>query len=522
MKKNLKWLILLIASGLLLLIYFVYLIFGVSFFREGPENTENFLDSEEEVTEEFADENFNLNPELPENPLPIPQLLEDQNPAEGKAEFNLNVQYGEAEFIEGYQADTLGYNGNYLGPVIRVNRGDDVAINVENELNESTTVHWHGLEVIGEMDGGPHQRIDANDSWKPEFTIDQPAATLWYHPHLMNTTGEQVYKGLAGLFYIEDEYSESLDIPKDYGVNDIPLIVQDKRFTQDGQIPYNLTMPDQMNGFMGNTILINGAINPELTVKNEIIRLRILNGSNARSYDFNFKDGTEFYQIASDGGFLEESIPMNHLVLAPAERAEILVDLSSYRIGDQLRFNDVNDELMTITITEESEQAGEVLTQLVEVEKYQQADVVHSREFVMSGAGPMVAINGKQMDMDRIDEYMNIGELEEWFVYNEPTNGMGNRQNNQNGRGMMGNRGMMGGMHSSPHPFHVHGAQFQIVERNGEAPPLNERGWKDTVMLQQGEEVRLLVKFNKEGLFMYHCHILEHEDAGMMGQFLVE
>ena len=365
------------------------------------------------------------------------------------------------------------------------------------------------------MDGGPHQRIEPNSTWTPEFPIDQPAATLWYHPHLMNTTGVQVYKGLAGLFYIDDEYSEALEIPKDYGDNDNPIIVQDKRFTEEGQIPYTLTMQDQMDGFMGNTILINGVISPELAVKNEVIRLRILNGSNARSYAFNFDNGTEFYQIASDGGFLEESLPMTSLELAPAERAEILVDLSAYEIGDQLTFQDVDNNLLRLVVTGESEQTVTIPKELVAIEKYKREDIVRSREFVMSGAGPMVAINGKQMDMNRIDEYLELGELEEWVVSNE-MGGMGGS------RGMMGRRGMMGGMHSSPHPFHVHGAQFQIIERNGDTPPANEHGWKDTVMVREGEEVRLLVKFNKEGLFMYHCHILEHEDAGMIGQFLVE
>lgn len=441
------------------------------------------------------------------NKLPIPVLLEDKNPTEGKAEFDLNVQYGETEFISGYKADTLGYNGNYLGPVIRVNKGDEVKINVNNSLDESTTVHWHGLEVDAEMDGGPHQAILPNTVWKPHFTIDQPAATLWYHPHLLHKTGEQVYKGLAGLFYIEDENSERLDIPKDYGVNDLPIVVQDKRFSNDGSIPYQLNMNDLMNGFIGDTVIINGAINPILDVKNEVIRLRLLNGSNARTYDFNFSDNNDFYQIASDGGFLKASVKMNNLSLAPAERAEILLDLSTYNVGDTVTLRDGNYKLMTINITENSNKEVFIPNELVNIEDYNQDEVVRSREFVMSGMGPMVNINGKQMNMDRIDEKLKLNELEEWIVSNE-TMGMG--------------MGMMGMMNSTPHPFHVHGVQFRIIERDGKTPPLNEQGWKDTVMIDNGEEVKLLVKFSKKGLFMYHCHILEHEDSGMMGQFLVE
>ncbi|MFZ2256508.1 MAG: multicopper oxidase domain-containing protein [Clostridiaceae bacterium] len=283
--------------------------------------------------------------------LLIPALLEDKNPAPGKAEFDLVVQYGHKEFRPGSVADTLGYNGDYLGPVIKVTKGDDVQINVNNTLDEPTTVHWHGLEVAGEMDGGPHNVILPKTVWQPHFTIDQPAATLWYHPHLLNKTGEQVYKGLAGLIYIEDENSLNLEIPKNYGVNDIPLIIQDKRFTQNGAIPYDLNMNDLMTGFFGNTVIVNGGINPVLEVKNEIIRLRILNGSNARTYDLNFSGNQKFYQIASDGGFLKESVALNRLVIAPAERAEILIDLSDYKIGDKLTLRDSANQLMTLTIT---------------------------------------------------------------------------------------------------------------------------------------------------------------------------
>lgn len=516
MKKT-KWYLLLAISSLFLILYFI---FSLTSFDQPPF-------SDERITDESSSNLFEKEVEEPlseqarsKNTLIIPELLEDKNPEEGKAEFDLTVQSGQTSFIEGYEADTLGYNGSYLGPIIRVRRGDEVKINVDNQLNEVTTVHWHGLDVEGEMDGGPHQRIEAKSEWNPHFTIDQPAATLWYHPHIMGTTGEQVYKGLAGLFYIEDEESDQLDIPKDYGVNDIPLIVQDKHITADGQIPYVLTMRDRMEGFMGDQVLINGKIDPEVNVKNEVIRFRILNGSNARSYEFNFEDGTEFYQIASDGGFLEESVAMTKLELAAAERAEILVDLSTKKPGDQLTFRDATDDLMSIQVTGESESHSTIPDELVKIKDYSTEDVLHTREFVMTGVGPMVAINGKQMDMDRIDEKINSGELEEWIVTNE---GMShNERPNRGNRRPRGGMGMMGGMHSTPHPFHVHGTQFQIIERNGETPPPNEQGWKDTVMLKEGEEVRLLMKFNKEGLFMYHCHILEHEDLGMMGQFLVE
>lgn len=491
MNKNIKWYLIIGVCLAILIVYFAY------FFTDMGRN----FDGRKTSTEEPLDKNQEIN----RSKLPIPPLLGDTNPEEGKSEFNLRVQYGKTEFLEGYRADTLGYNGNYLGPVIRVNRGDDVKINIHNTLDEPTTVHWHGLEVPGEMDGGPHESIVHNSIWEPYFTIDQPAATLWYHPHLLSKTGEQVYKGLAGLFYIDDENSKKLDIPKEYGVNDIPLIIQDKRFTDNGNISYQLDMMDSMNGFLGDTVIVNGVINPILNVKSEVIRLRLLNGSNARSYSFNFGDNTEFHQIASDGGFLEESVEMENLSLAPAERAEILLDLSDHNIGNKIILSDENHSIMTINISGESNSDRDIPKELVEIDDFDTNQIVRSREFVMSGMGNMVTINGKQMNMDRIDEYLNVGDLEEWIIKNESA-GMGG----------------MSMMNSLPHPFHVHGAQFRIIDRSGKAPPLNESGWKDTVMVDEGEEVRILVRFRMKGLFMYHCHILEHEDSGMMGQFLVE
>ena len=489
MKKNGTWYF---AIGLSLITLIVYA--GFLFINRGKTFNEDILNTE--VSLENSQKGK-------ETKLLIPPILKDTNPEEGKAEFDLTVQNGETEFFKGQKTDTLGYNGNYLGPIIKVNKGDEVKINVNNTLDESTTVHWHGLEVPAEMDGGPHQIIEPSSTWSPFFTINQPAATLWYHPHLLDKTGEQVYKGLAGLIYIEDENSSELDIPKDYGINDIPLVVQDKRFTKDGDIPYDLNMRDTMDRFIGNTVLINGAIGPELDVKNELVRLRILNGSNARSYDFNFSNNSKFYQIASDGGFLEKSVEMTNVILAPAERAEILVDFSEYKVGDKVTFRDTENNLLTINIIEDSTKKLDIPKKIVEVPKYDKDEIVRSREFVMSGSDPMVAINGKQMDMNRIDEELKVNELEEWVVSNESTGGMGM-------------------MSSSPHPFHVHGVQFQIIERNGSKPPLNEQGWKDTVMVKSNEKVKLLVNFKEKGLFMYHCHILEHEDSGMMGQFIVE
>lgn len=434
--------------------------------------------------------------------LPIPPILEDTDPDPDRAAFQITAMHGSREFVPGTVTETMGYNGNYLGPVIRVRRGEEVTVDVENQLDdEVTTIHWHGLEVSGEDDGGPHSGIRPGDTWSPAFTIDQPAATLWYHPHPENNTGRQVYKGLAGLFLIEDEVSETLEIPKDYGVNDIPLIIQDKRFREDGSFEYILSMPDVMFGLQGNGILVNGKLEPELEVERGLMRFRILNGSNATLFNLRLENDQTFYQIASDGGFLEKPVAMNRLTLGPSERAEILVDFSEYESGDTLRLAHQDFNFMTFTVSGDRTKELEVPETLTTIEPIDPEEASVVREFVFLGAGPSVNINGKQFDRNRIDERVSLGATEIWEV------------SNQSGMGMMG---------ATVHPFHAHGTQFQILDRDGNPPPENESGWKDTFVVYPGETVRAIATFKKPGVFMYHCHILEHEDAGMMGQFEVD
>ena len=462
---------------------FLFFVLGQGMFKTNPDQSNNKSISTDEPS------------------LPIPPLLEDKNPDPDKAEFHITAQNATKDFISGVKTETMGYNGDYLGPVIRVRKGEEVRVNVENRLDgEVTTIHWHGLEVDGDADGGPHSGIQPGESWTPEFTIEQPAATLWFHPHPEQNTGRQVYKGLAGLFFIEDEVSDSLDIPKDYGVNDVPLIIQAKRFNDDGSFQYDLGMHDVMNGLQGDTMLVNGVVDPYLEVPKGIMRLRLLNGSNANVYELHFSNNQTFYQIASDGGFLENSIEMNKLILGPAERAEILVDFSNFNDGNTIQLSNQGLEFMKFVVNGESESDYAIPEHLTTIEKIDLDEAVKTREFVFQGMGPMVNINGKQMDMNRIDEFVNLHVTEIWEVSNE--SGMG----------------MMGG---TVHPFHAHGVQFQIIDRDGNPPPPNETGWKDTFLVYPGEKVKAIATFNHSGVFMYHCHILEHEDAGMMGQFKV-
>jgi blue copper oxidase len=445
-------------------------------------------------------------------PLPIPPILEDLDPDPNKAEFHLTAQKGKTEIIDGVKSNTLGYNGNFLGPIIRVYEGEQVKVKMTNNLDEATTLHWHGLRVDGEADGGPHSGIKPGETWEPEFTIEQPAATLWYHPHMMQMTAKQVYEGLSGLFIIDDKVSDNLAIPKDYGINDFPLIIQDKKLDSSGDLAYNPGMNDIMMGLYGNAFLVNGAISPYLDVPKGMVRLRLLNGSNGRTYEFELSNGQAFYQIASDGGLLEKPIEMTSLRMSPAERAEILIDFSVLETGDVVKLMDAGTELsdtvsektevelMEFVVSDPPSEVYEIPEQLTTIQRTNPDSAVVTRDMVLAGVGATLTINDKIMDMTRIDEVVKWNDTEIWEVKNQRT-------------------GLNGGM---PHPFHLHGVQFQILDRDGTPPPANESGWKDTILVHPGETVRIITKFTHKGIFMYHCHILEHEDAGMMGQYEVK
>lgn len=259
-----------------------------------------------------------------QKPLLIPPLLKGEV-KNGIKNFDLNVTKGQWEFIDGKFTETYGYNGPILGPVLSLKKGEKTKINITNNLSEETTVHWHGGILSQDVDGVHNADIQPNTQKSVEFTLNQPAATLWFHPHPMHKTASQVYKGLAGLIYLEDEQSENLNIPKTYGVDDFPIVIQDKKLTKNGELSYSTTHMEKIHGKSEGYLMINGVISPYVEVPNGLIRLRVVNGSNATNYDIDLGD-EEFYQISSDGGLLSKPVSMKKLTLAPGERGEILVD----------------------------------------------------------------------------------------------------------------------------------------------------------------------------------------------------
>ena len=426
--------------------------------------------------------------------LPIPPLM-DAGANAGR--LALTVQEGSRRFFPDLSTPTLGYNGDFLGPTLRVRNGERVRLQVQNNLKETTTVHWHGLHVPAQWDGGPHQAIEAGGLWQPDFQINQQAATLWYHPHALGRTGEHVYRGLAGLFIIEDEFSERLPLPRDYGIDDIPLVFQDRRFYEDGRFAFVTSGHDIMHGVVGNTLLVNGVMEPRMTVPRGVVRFRLLNGSNSSIYRVSFGDERPFQVIASDGGFLEQPIPLKSLVFTAGERYEILVDFSADDVGfttplvlEQWGGNVF--EALALEVGREKGQISTIAEKLITIERLEPDAAVQTRRFAMEtmSAGGGLTINGRHMDMNRIDASVKLGTSEIWEIANR-------------------SRMMM----QLPHSMHLHDVQFQILDRNGKPPAPIERGRKDTVLLMPGDTVRIISRFEDyTGVYMYHCHLLEHED----------
>ena len=431
-------------------------------------------------------------------PLPIPHLLEPVLDAEGVAYYDLKIGKSRHDYGQTALTDTYSYNGmSVLGPTLRLRTGDSVVISVTNELDEITTTHWHGADLPAEDDGGPHSLIEPGTTWVADFDVIQQAATLWYHPHAHGYTAEHVYRGGAGLIIIEDDNPAAALLPATYGVDDIPVIIQDRDFTADGQLDFAIDPGDDGNQY--DTLTVNGAINPFVEVPMGLVRLRLLNGSQARIYQLGV-EGAEMVKIASDGGYLVSPVALEQLVLAPGDRAEIVVDVAELPVAL------VDDELGRVLELRPSgaiSDVGPLPDTLATIERISESEVTVDRSFNMEDSrnwwefSPSWSINGAQMDMSRIDETVRLGDTERWTL----TGGDGQ------------------------HVFHPHQTQFQILTINGEPPPPEESGWEDTVLVNGQREVVILARFDTYAAedipYMFHCHILDHEDLGMMGQFLV-
>lgn len=459
--------------------------------------------------------------------------------------------------------------GGYLGPVVRVRRGQRLRIDLVNGLPESTIVHWHGLHVPDTMDGHPRFAIEPGARYEYEFTVTNRAGSYWFHPHPHGRTGKQVYAGLAGLILVSDDEEAALGLPQ--GAQDLPLVLQDRNFDADNQFVYLGDAADPgsardgamtgrgmmgrgmmggmgrggmgsmmaaMMGVLGDHILVNGSLQPGRAVERRAYRLRLLNASNTRTYKLAWDDATPLTVIGSDGGLLAAPVRRDYLMLAPAERADLWVDFGRWPSGTERTLRSLAFEggmdmgrmtggglpdgaafaVHRFQIGGGAVRRDTLPWRLSTIEAPQPQLAVNAgrpKVFELTMGRMAWGINGAGFDMLGASalETVKLGTQEVWEFRNE-------------GRGAM--MGMV-----MPHAMHVHGLQFRVIGRtvssgfSGDYDSVKlglvDAGWKDTVLVMPGERVRVLLRFEDfAGLFLYHCHMLEHEDAGLMRNYRVE
>jgi len=435
--------------------------------------------------------------------------------------FDLTLSKTQKQLKEGAASVTYGYNGaDFWGPTLIMNKGDVVQMHVNNQLTDDTTTHWHGFHIPANTDGGPHQIIPAGTTWSPSFEIKNNAAMYWYHPHLHMTTREQLTYGAGGLIIVKDSQEAALALPRTYGVDDIPLVLTSRRF--DGKNQFD------MMGAYGDEMLTNGTTRAKVDLPAQFVRLRILNAEIERAYNLGFSDDRTFFVIGTDGGLVNEPVPVTRLPMFVGERYEILVDLSADAVGKGLDLQAFNGNQPFGFPGGEPQMSGEfgsalnnktfdVLhidvkaatadglktkpATLVNNTYWTAADVTNSRMVSITDMGPGTpfTFDGKPYDEAVINQNVALNAVEKWTISNGMTFG---------------------------HSFHIHDVQFKIISRSSGAIPVYEQGWKDTVKLFKNESVSFVAKFDDFASttdpFMYHCHMSNHEDAGLMGQFLVK
>lgn len=454
-----------------------------------------------------------------------------------------------AKLLKGPSNSVMNIENSYLGPILKVRYQDKIRIIFQNDIPEKTIVHWHGLHVPSQFDGHPIYAVNRGEKYVYEFEIKNRAGTYWFHPHPNKRTGPQVYYGLAGLFIIEDDEEKKLNLPSDK--NDIPIIIQDRNFDSNNQFVYVTHRMQKITGFVGDTILVNGKPGYELSLGTSSYRLRILNGSNSRIYKLAWSDGTPLTVIGTDGGLLEQAVVKNYVMLGPAERIDVWLDLSNKNIGDELILKSLKFEgggmimgmgrrggmmrggmmrggmmrggmmgelsgeselnLLKIKITRKEKNKYALPSRLSKIVRFNKNEIINlnnPRTFVFSMMHMTPTINGRTFKMTETakDEIVRLNTTEMWKFVNS-TMGM-----------------------QMPHPVHVHDVQFQIVERTPSSVGWNsikdgfiDNGWKDTVLLMPGMEIKVVMRFEDySGLYLYHCHNLEHEDLGMMRNFLIK
>ena len=441
--------------------------------------------------------------------------------------FDLNIHESSKQFVTGNQTVTRAINNeSFWGPTLFINKGDEVHIDVKNDLKESTTLHWHGMHLPAVMDGGPHQIIPPGTLWQPYWTMTNDAGTYWYHPHLHETTEAQITKGVGGLIIVKDAVESALPLPRNYGVDDIPIIMTSRNFVAN---------QFSVGRAYGDYMLTNGTMNAQITLPKQVVRLRFLNAEIERGYNLGIVNSSgitkTFYVIGNDGGLLNAPVAVTRLPVHVGERYEILVDLSGETVGSTLDIKAYNSGQSNSFPGGEPGQTGQfgsalnnttfnvlhinvgatttnpitaIPSTLANNTYFTTADAKVSRTVTISGGQPVgnpFVFDSSVFNINTINKTVNIDTTEKWTIVNSPNAVFG-------------------------HSFHIHDVQFKIVSRSTGSVGTYESGWKDTFFISKGESVSFVCRFKDYAdathPFMYHCHFSQHEDDGMMGQFIVK
>jgi bilirubin oxidase len=488
-----------------------------------------------------------------------------------------------AKLLKGPKNTLVELKNNYLGPILNLTQGQKVRIYFYNELPEPSIIHWHGLHVPQKSDGHPMYAVQNGEQYVYEFEVKNRAGTSFYHPHTHEMTATQVYKGLAGLIQITDDEEQRLELPT--GEYDVPMVLQDRTLDDNNQLTYLRGMHSRMLGFLGKQILVNGKPDMRFQVKSRAYRFRVLNGSNSRIYKLGWQDGTPLTAIATDAGLLPKPETRPYIMLAPGERVELWLDFSGRKVGSELVMYSLPHSgtmplmyermqgrggggmgrrggmgmmgggmqggmmggmgmmsgglaqgskfpVATFYVSKKVSDSPKLPSKLVNFQHLSEKNVDNAANpipIAISMRPMSLRLNGRTFSMDRtMDiEQVKLGSIKKIKIYHDQGGGMG-----RGGMGMMGG-GMGGGMMMSmAHPIHLHGQQYQVISRKmtgsgkGNYATVKDgfinSGWKDTVLIMPGEEIEIIKPFQDyKGLFLYHCHNLEHEDLGMMRQFYV-
>jgi spore coat protein A len=455
-------------------------------------------------------------------PLPVPPVKKPLRSDATTDYYRVVQRRARVEILPGLKTEVMGYDGLLPGPTFDVRSGRTTVVEQVNDLDAPTVVHLHGGHTPAPSDGWPLDMImpangagHAGHEMMPGGTMttgkrtytypnQQRAATLWYHDHTMDYTAPQVYRGLFGAYIIRDEEEDKLPLPK--GDREIPLVIADRAFDEDGSFLYPLAKDGHgveqkyMEGVIADVTLVNGAPWPVHEVDAVRYRFRILNASNARRYELAFDKGpAKFVQIGSDGGLLDKPVDHETVVIAPAERFDVIVDFSQYQPGDEVTVVnklDGNANVLRFRIAHRAADDTRIPDKLSTYAVTPRPAGVVRREWRFrrgdAGGHKGWTINGKAFDPQVMQAQVKLGQYEIWTFVT--------------------------GVH---HPVHVHLAPFQVLTRGGKAKVAEfDHGWKDTVDIRPAEVVEVLVHFtDHQGKYLIHCHNLEHEDMAMMAAF---